>query len=244
MKIIINWPPKRSVFSPMLTYRIFRLLNYPFSGAKPFAEIKHKVLKFNKLLSEPKVTDQQMSVEKQYSEGNRKGVNESQEIDNSINLTKKITKIIENYEKDCLFWYYDEIYALGEKFREKYSNYKYLNVDIDDLNDYGFIVRMMDYFGLSCDKAIINSINKPTNTGFRKRNEMKISKKCQYALKAVFELVWRGQNGPVRASEIAEAQRISPRFMEIILISVTSRLIISFFHKTNKTLKIKISFSK
>ena len=46
---------------------------------------------------------------------------------------------------------------------------------------------------------------------------MKISKKCQYALKAIFELAWRNQGEPIRTYEIAEAQRISPRFMEIIL---------------------------
>ena len=46
---------------------------------------------------------------------------------------------------------------------------------------------------------------------------MKISKKCQYALKAVFELAWRDQGEPIRASEIAEAQHVSLRFMEIIL---------------------------
>lgn len=46
---------------------------------------------------------------------------------------------------------------------------------------------------------------------------MKISKKCQYALKAVFELAWRDQGEPIRTYEIAEAQHVSPRFMEIIL---------------------------
>ena len=46
---------------------------------------------------------------------------------------------------------------------------------------------------------------------------MKISKKCQYALRAVFELAWRNQGEPIRTYEIAEAQHISPRFMEIIL---------------------------
>ena len=46
---------------------------------------------------------------------------------------------------------------------------------------------------------------------------MKISKKCQYALKAVFELTWRNHFGPVKTHEIAEAQHISIRFMEIIL---------------------------
>jgi len=46
---------------------------------------------------------------------------------------------------------------------------------------------------------------------------MKISKKCQYALKAVFELARRSQCEPIRTYEIAESQHISPRFMEIIL---------------------------
>ena len=46
---------------------------------------------------------------------------------------------------------------------------------------------------------------------------MKISKKCQYALKAVFELAWRNSGKPVKIHEIATAQGISPRFTEIIL---------------------------
>ncbi len=46
---------------------------------------------------------------------------------------------------------------------------------------------------------------------------MKISKKCQYALKAVLELAWRNQGQPVKTQDIAKAQQISPRFMEIIL---------------------------
>jgi len=47
--------------------------------------------------------------------------------------------------------------------------------------------------------------------------KMKISKKCQYALKAVFELAWRVQAEPIKTHDIAKAQHISPRFMEIIL---------------------------
>jgi len=46
---------------------------------------------------------------------------------------------------------------------------------------------------------------------------MKISKKCQYALKAVFELAWRNTGEPVKTYSIADAQRMSPRFTEIIL---------------------------
>jgi len=46
---------------------------------------------------------------------------------------------------------------------------------------------------------------------------MKISKKCQYALKALFELAWRNTGKPVKTHSIADAQRISLRFAEIIL---------------------------
>jgi Rrf2 family protein len=46
---------------------------------------------------------------------------------------------------------------------------------------------------------------------------MKISKKCQYALRAIFELASRNREVPVKVREIARAQRISTRFLEVIL---------------------------
>ena len=46
---------------------------------------------------------------------------------------------------------------------------------------------------------------------------MKISKKCQYALKAIFELAWRNGVEPTKTRDIANAQQMSPRFTEIIL---------------------------
>jgi Rrf2 family cysteine metabolism transcriptional repressor len=46
---------------------------------------------------------------------------------------------------------------------------------------------------------------------------MKLSKKCQYALRAVFELASRNHNEPVKTHDIARSQRISPRFTEVIL---------------------------
>jgi len=46
---------------------------------------------------------------------------------------------------------------------------------------------------------------------------MKISKKCQYALRAIFEIAWRKTNDPIKIHSIARAQGISPRFTEIIL---------------------------
>lgn len=46
---------------------------------------------------------------------------------------------------------------------------------------------------------------------------MKISKKCQYALKAVLELARRNTGNAVKTHDIAASQRISQRFTEIIL---------------------------
>ena len=46
---------------------------------------------------------------------------------------------------------------------------------------------------------------------------MLITKKNQYALRAVFELAKQQGKGPVKISHIAEAQAIPERFLEVIL---------------------------
>lgn len=46
---------------------------------------------------------------------------------------------------------------------------------------------------------------------------MSVSRKCQYALRGVFELAKRYGTGPTSVSEIAAAQEIPVRFLELIL---------------------------
>ena len=46
---------------------------------------------------------------------------------------------------------------------------------------------------------------------------MLVSQKCQYALRAVFELSKRHGQGPIKIADIAEVQAIPPRFLEVIL---------------------------
>lgn len=46
---------------------------------------------------------------------------------------------------------------------------------------------------------------------------IRISRKCEYALKAVFELAVRSDGGTVKMHRIAGAQNIPPRFLEVIL---------------------------
>ncbi len=44
-----------------------------------------------------------------------------------------------------------------------------------------------------------------------------VSQKCRYALRAIFELALRDTTDPVKIQDIASAQTIPPRFLEIIL---------------------------
>jgi len=46
---------------------------------------------------------------------------------------------------------------------------------------------------------------------------MLVSQKCRYALRAIFELARRHGMGPVKNSEIAQAQAIPARFLELIM---------------------------
>jgi Rrf2 family protein len=46
---------------------------------------------------------------------------------------------------------------------------------------------------------------------------MRITQKKQYALRAIYELAKYHEKGPVKSSQIAEAQAIPQRFLEIIL---------------------------
>jgi Rrf2 family protein len=46
---------------------------------------------------------------------------------------------------------------------------------------------------------------------------MFVSQKCQYALRGVFELAKHHGEGPVRTADIADAQAIPLRFLEVIL---------------------------
>ena len=46
---------------------------------------------------------------------------------------------------------------------------------------------------------------------------MSLSRKCQYSLRALFELAKRQQQGSLTSGEIAEAQSIPANFLELIL---------------------------
>ena len=47
-----------------------------------------------------------------------------------------------------------------------------------------------------------------------------MSQKCQYALRAIFELAKEHNRGPVKIAEIAKIQAIPQRFLEVILLQL------------------------
>ena len=49
---------------------------------------------------------------------------------------------------------------------------------------------------------------------------MNISQKCQYGLRAVLELSLRIGRGPVKTGDIAKAQSIPLKFLEVILVEL------------------------
>ena len=51
-------------------------------------------------------------------------------------------------------------------------------------------------------------------------NQRLVSKKCEYALRAIFELVRREGDEPVKIQEIASVQDIPIRFLEVILVEL------------------------
>lgn len=49
---------------------------------------------------------------------------------------------------------------------------------------------------------------------------MNLSQKCQYALRAVFELATRHGQGPITVGDVADKQAIPARFLELILVQL------------------------
>lgn len=47
-----------------------------------------------------------------------------------------------------------------------------------------------------------------------------VSKKCEYALRAIFELARNYDEDPIKIQDIASAQEIPPRFLEAILVEL------------------------
>ena len=54
----------------------------------------------------------------------------------------------------------------------------------------------------------------------RRGQPMLITQKNQYAIRAVYELARRRNQGPIKGAEIAAVQKIPPRFLEVIMVQL------------------------
>ena len=75
----------------------------------------------------------------------------------------KYADFFHRYNRESAAWYYDETYALGEKFKSTHPNIRYYEVNLDDLNNPEKVNQIMDYFGLSLRKTITDVIGVPSN---------------------------------------------------------------------------------
>ncbi|RSK40498.1 hypothetical protein [Mangrovimonas spongiae] len=63
-------------------------------------------------------------------------------------IEKTYPKCIVKYSKKLLEWYYDETYALAEKYKAQYPNITYITVDLDGLNTIEGVEKIIQTFKL------------------------------------------------------------------------------------------------
>ena len=61
---------------------------------------------------------------------------------------KTYPPFFEKKSKDLIGWYYDETYSLGEKFKNKFSEITYVDVDLEEINTIEGIEKIVDAFQL------------------------------------------------------------------------------------------------
>ena len=79
---------------------------------------------------------------------------------------KRYPIYFEKKSKELIRWYYNETYALGEKFQKDFPKIKYIEVQLEELNTFEGFERIVNSFGLEAHykkDMIGNIIGKPVN---------------------------------------------------------------------------------
>jgi hypothetical protein len=72
-------------------------------------------------------------------------------------------QFIVDYEWDCVRWYIDETYRRAESYRKKFPRMRYLDITLEELNEYNTVLKMLDHFGLAAKPSLAEVVGKPTN---------------------------------------------------------------------------------
>jgi hypothetical protein len=68
-----------------------------------------------------------------------------------------------NYELECLKWYVEETYEKTAAFKRQYPKIKYYETNIEDLNSFESVQKMLMHFGLSGKESLKNIVGKRVN---------------------------------------------------------------------------------
>ena len=158
----ITSPPSRFGLSAKATYRLFKLLNYPFSGKEPFLSLR-------KMLGTRAPSGEFPIREASSKEGRRETNNPGGAKTRRVAPTRSITDFIKQYEIDSIKWSYDETYAMADLYEKKFPLLKYYHVDITDLNSFEKVIEMMNFFGISWKESMRESIDIATNKNTKTR---------------------------------------------------------------------------
>jgi len=69
----------------------------------------------------------------------------------------------DEYNRNCLAWYYDETFAQAKKFKSDFPNIRFYHADIDQLNKIEELQKLLDFFELKLSSDLDSIIGKPTN---------------------------------------------------------------------------------
>lgn len=74
---------------------------------------------------------------------------------------------LSQYELECCNWYISEVGAMAERYKNRFPDIKYYDVNLNEINSIKGINSMLSYFGFSADETVNDIINKKINTKSR-----------------------------------------------------------------------------
>lgn len=150
-------PPSRFGLSAKNTYNAMKRLNYPFSGKPPFIYLKRLIEAYSQTTND---TESKSARPSNYrSDDDKISDNEIQ----GWKYSRSLIQFIRKYEIDCIKWCHDETYALAELYKNQFSEFKFFDVNVMELNEYTKVKEMMNYFEIEYNEEINESIDIATN---------------------------------------------------------------------------------
>jgi hypothetical protein len=66
----------------------------------------------------------------------------------------KVPQWLARIEREALGWYYDETYALGRLYQQKFAEIRYFEANLSELNSLDMVLKMFAHFGFKANPAV------------------------------------------------------------------------------------------